>query len=120
MIADEIKTLIASGDLNARDEEGMTSLMRAVVDKESLASIKTLIAAGADVNARDTQGNTALIHAVLVSDAPDVVKALVDAGSDVNTRGNTGKRPIDLLDERSDKDTFAGSAAYWAMRKLLY
>ena len=64
------------------------------------------------MNARDTQGNTALIHAVLVSDAPDVVKALIDAGSDVNTRGNSGKRPIDLLDERSDKDTFAGSAAY--------
>lgn len=50
---------------------------------------------------------------------PDVLKALLDAGSDVNARGNSGKRPIELLDDRDNKDTFVGTDAYWKMRSYL-
>ena len=58
----DIKAAIKNGaDVNARDEDGSTALMYAVVLNTNPDVIKALIAAGADINAKDEEGRTALM-----------------------------------------------------------
>jgi ankyrin repeat protein len=59
------KELLSAGaDVNWRDPNGTTPLLKAVAigggEQDSLTVVKVLVAAGADVNARDVQGTRAL------------------------------------------------------------
>lgn len=69
----------APGPIDARDDEGRTALMRAVLQGR-LDAVVTLLGRGADPNAVDTAGVTPLQAARAGSD-PQIVDALLHAGA---------------------------------------
>jgi ankyrin repeat protein len=96
---EEIQRLVESGaDLNARDEQGATALMRAA-GNASLDVVKLLLEKGAEVNATSKYGRTALLSAVGLGanrrpptkEVPDLVRALVDKGADVKAKTQDGE-----------------------------
>jgi len=94
---DCIKSLIASGaDVNAKDEDGRTALMRATTGD----GVKALIAAGAD--AKGKYGRQALLNAAQRGDA-DSVKALITAGADA--KGTCGGLALIYAVEEGDADS---------------
>ncbi len=92
---DVLKALVAAGaNVNARETQGMTALMRAA-QNEDAGVAQTLIAAKADLNMKDLDGNTAVICFVVTSKTIagptlDVLKLLIAAGADVNAKNNHG------------------------------
>ena len=91
-----LRDLIRQGaNVNARDELGVTALMKTVDATEAqLEAVRTLIAAGADVNAKNNKGETVLSLAldwVSMADPPQelssrvsVVIALLSSKADPN------------------------------------
>ncbi len=73
--------LAAGADLEARDEEGMTPLLAAVIHDIEEGIAKRLLEIGADPHARDAAGRTALEIAVHW-DRGEVARRLVGAGLD--------------------------------------
>ncbi len=93
-------SLLQNGaDLNCRNEEGMTLLMRAA-GLGKLDIVEVLLQMGANVKEKDTQGWTALMKALFNHELnrgfPEVVSALVAAGADVETGIGYGVRPLML------------------------
>ncbi|SHN65631.1 Ankyrin repeat-containing protein, partial [Desulfovibrio litoralis DSM 11393] len=87
---EEVKKAIANGaNVNAKDIDDRTALMRAVYSNPSPDVIAELIKAGADVNAKDINDNTVLSHAVDNSN-PEVIKELIKAGSNINAKSVHG------------------------------
>jgi len=74
-----ITAFLQSGaEVNARDQEGRTSLMLAVLDQD-LATVRFLLAMhGTSVSVRDHNGQTALMHASYKG-CFEIVRALVSA-----------------------------------------
>ena len=99
--------LAAGGNPSVRNRENNTPLHIAAADG-SLEIINTLLAAGAELEARTIVLDPPLHWAVL-DENPEVVDALLDAGADPRARNNSGKRPVDLVDTRSD---FADTDAF--------
>ena len=80
--ASEIKTLLARGaNINARDPDGLTPLMRASGWGGNAENIQPLLANGADVNATGSWGDTALSQAEKEGDA---IRMLQAAGAKEN------------------------------------
>lgn len=81
---DYVQLLAKHGvDLDARDENGTTPLMRVTEDGLS-ASVRTLLAAGADVNATDEEfGATPLMVAAFRGE-DEIVRVLLEAGAAPN------------------------------------
>ena len=77
--------LDAGADANAKDEQDMTALMRAVAKKSSKEIIVMLLDAGADANAKDKENVTALMFAV-ENNSPEIAQVLLDAGADANAK----------------------------------
>lgn len=70
--------LVANGaDVNAKDNDGITTLMLESMNDHS-KMVKILLANGADVNAKDNSGNTALSLAKRYS---KTAQALIKAGA---------------------------------------
>lgn len=81
--SDACKALIKAGaDVNAKNDEGKTPLMRV----QSAALCKILIKAGANVNATTTSGMTPL----MMAQSAAVCKALIKAGADINAKDADG------------------------------
>jgi ankyrin repeat protein len=101
---DEAITLLvqAGADVNMKDNEGKTPLMRAcgqaaMEDHVPAALVSTLIKNAADVNLKDPAGQTGLImYMGCVGQYPDptAVAALLKAGADVNAKDPNGKTPL--------------------------
>ena len=85
--ASEIMGLLLEGgaDANLTGQDGQTALMEA----NSAAKVKLLVAHNAQLNTRDEQGETALIHAADRSDV-EVIEALLQAGADASVRDAKG------------------------------
>ncbi len=94
---DIVKLLLAKGaNLNERDEDGATPLIRASHHRQLFGAdvMTTLIKAGADVNASERDGTTALMRAAtgLKGPSSEAVKVLLDNRANVNAqdaKGNT-------------------------------
>lgn len=78
--------LQAGADVNARDEGGLTALMRA----NSPRMVKILLAHGAKVNLRTKDGSTALMYSARSLQTGEL-NAFLAASADVNARDNDGK-----------------------------
>ena len=93
---DIVNELIKAGaDVNAKDVEGMTSLMYACAANKNegrIDIVNELIKAGADVNSRDKKGMTPLM---LTRDI-GLVDVLIKAGADINAKNNEGMTPLML------------------------
>jgi TonB family protein len=76
----------------ARDEDGVTALMRAARDGER-DNIKALLEQGVDINSRDAYGWTALTYAAAKGDI-EIVKALLAKGADLNARDEDDYTPL--------------------------
>jgi ankyrin repeat protein len=88
--AGELKALLDSQDVNAKDSRGATPLMYAAAFGNA-RQMKLLLEAGADVNARNTFNATALIWA-----GGDAVKSrlLIEHGADINVRTQQGRTAL--------------------------
>jgi ankyrin repeat protein len=75
---------------NAVDEQGMTALMRALVDCDANA-VRLLLDKGADANKRSAGDSTPL---VLAAGDFAKVKALVERGADVNARSGADRTAL--------------------------
>lgn len=107
-----IQTLLNVGaNINARDGEGLTPLMRSAISKPL---VEIFLSLGADVNARDDHGGTALHHLVKYSTWPESVSIwlknldsplpvlenlpiLITAGCDPLVLDNKGKSVLDFM-----------------------
>lgn len=90
------------GEVDQRDVEGRTPLMRArgfgSVFKPDCA-VEAFVGSGADVNARDNSGDTAL-HIAIRENRPTTAEALIRFGADINAPGHEGTLPIEIVEER--------------------
>lgn len=121
---DMVKLLVARGaQVNVRDRDGMTPLMRAIVLRD-LRMVKLLLDAGAQINTTDHRGHTAFTHAILRSDA-DILKLLIARGAETDVVTAMGTTPWSIaqrmreaaliMPERDHEHTHAGQAGH-AMR----
>lgn len=86
----DLKALIGSQDVNAKDSRGATPLMYAAAFGNA-KQMKLLLESGADVNAQNTFHATALIWA-----GGDAVKSrmLIERGADINVRTQQGRTAL--------------------------
>jgi hypothetical protein len=88
-----VKLLTERGaDVNKKDDEGKTALMKAVESfhETNISSVKYFIEQGADVNAVNNNGETALILSAKRGNA-EMVKALVAKGNVLSSKDKKGK-----------------------------
>jgi ankyrin repeat protein len=90
----EITGLFLAAGMNpdAKDEEGSTVLMDAVLAGDS-GIVEVLLSNGADANARATNNSTALHLAMLIG-SNESARILVREGVDVNASNNEGETPL--------------------------
>jgi ankyrin repeat protein len=95
--AGDLKALIGSQDVNAKDSRGATPLMY-VAAFGNAKQMKLLLESGADVNAQNAFHATALIWA-----GGDAVKSrmLIEHGADVNVRTEQGRTPLMVAAKRN-------------------
>ena len=77
--------------INAKDSQGMSALMIAVVQKQNVlvGTLLNAVAPRVDVNAKNPQGFTALHYAVGQENVP-IARALLQRGADPNAQADTG------------------------------
>ena len=80
-------------DVNARKNDGSTTLMMAVKEGE-IDFAKHLLRYGADINARNNEGETPLMKAFWREQHSDMVQWLVANGADVNASRPDGQTPL--------------------------
>lgn len=89
---EEVQALIKSGvDVNGKDEDGWTALMRACT-KNRVEIVKILLEKGADVNARNNDGATAL--QCTSTGRVETLEILLQAGADVNAKNDEGETAL--------------------------
>ncbi len=86
-----VKLILAGANVNATDEYGQTSLMKAS-KKGHKEIVEMLIKVGADVNIKDNDGETALI--IACHKDKNIVEMLIEAGADVNATDNNGSTAL--------------------------
>src|ERR1051326_1392126 len=84
--------LFAKADVNARNEEGQTTLMM-LSEKVTSEMVWDLVNAGAKVNLHDKDGDTALIS-IAEENNVEALKALLDAGAKVDASNKDGQTAL--------------------------
>lgn len=83
-------------DINARNHQGETPIVRAAIEGRPSKTLKLMIAAGADLDVKDSEGYT-LLHLIArdtENDNASALRALIRLGADVNARDNEGLTPL--------------------------
>src|SRR5262249_8556482 len=95
--AGDLRALVESQDVNAKDSRGATPLMYAAAFGNA-AQMKLLLEAGADVNGQNTFHATPIIWA-----GGDAVKSrmLIEHGADVNVRTQQGRTALMVAAKRN-------------------
>ena len=95
--AGDLRALVESQDVNAKDSRGATPLMYAAAFGNA-QQMKFLLEAGADVNGQNAFQATALIWA-----GGDAVKSrmLIEHGADINVRTQQGQTPLMVAARRN-------------------
>lgn len=103
---DVVKLLLSKGaDPNkARNREGDTALMHAVLHYNNLEIVSLLLAAGADVNGHGKTGVTALMWAAERNE-PAVARKLLDAGAQLELTTQRGRTALMLAAMSGSADT---------------
>ena len=100
---ERIELFIKAGmNVNAKDNDGNTALMRASAD-DNFEVVTLLIEKGADVNANDNDGYTVLMFASSKGNL-ELATLLIKKGADVNASNNAGETPLMLASLSSDFD----------------
>ncbi|MHC4538369.1 MAG: ankyrin repeat domain-containing protein [Planctomycetota bacterium] len=90
---DKLQSFVQAGtDVDAKDENGRTPLLRAISGRH-IEAVGFLIEAGADVNKRDEQGYVPLMHALWTLDS-DMVQLLLNNKADVHAKDTSGYTPL--------------------------
>jgi ankyrin repeat protein len=95
--ANVLKLLNKGADANAKNDEGVTALMKAA-GKGHKDVVVVLLDKGADVDAKDGHGGTALMDAAIEGDA-DIVRTLLENGADVNIKDMDGITAIMCVED---------------------
>ena len=95
--AGDLRALVESQDVNAKDSRGATPLMYAAAFGNA-QQMKLLLESGADVNGQNAFQATALIWA-----GGDAVKSrmLIEHGADINVRTQQGQTPLMVAARRN-------------------
>lgn len=95
-----LKALLEAGiPAIAPSHSGSTPLHKAVT-QGCAGNVKLLLAAGADPGAEDSLSNSPLHLAAQVNDDPEITAALLKAGAKAYQRNSSGKRPLDVAEEK--------------------
>ena len=89
--------LVASVDLNATDDDGMTALMHAAAHGHYKASGLLVGSDDSTINAQDSSGKTALMYAAGVG-SNNIVKMLLKKGADPSVTDNHGQTAVDYAE----------------------
>src|SRR4051812_45901061 len=91
----DIERLATPSAINARDEDGRTPLMHAVLDDDANPEIVTLLVRkGADVNATDAEQKWTALHFAARDQKKEIVRALLSSGADVHAVDVFGNTPL--------------------------
>eukprot|EP00903_Cladosiphon_okamuranus_P018105 g16662.t1 len=85
--------MLADADKNARDNDGDTPLIVAVVTGR-LAVVEILVAAGADLEMRNTADGWTAVHYAVAYGREEILSKLLSIGADKNARDNEGNTPL--------------------------
>ncbi|MCL1876305.1 MAG: ankyrin repeat domain-containing protein [Synergistaceae bacterium] len=95
VVLQKIEAEIKNGmDVNAKEDDGSTVLMKAIKENANSKIINALIQAGADINAKDNEGMTPFMWAASKNKFPEVLSVLIQAGADVNAKNEYGGTPL--------------------------
>ncbi|XP_049808102.1 26S proteasome non-ATPase regulatory subunit 10 isoform X2 [Schistocerca nitens] len=101
---DVVRLALDSGaDIDARDNQGWTPLMRGVSMESSEEVLRELVGRGASLDAEDRRGQTALMQAVLAT-RRDAVSILLAAGAGRKRRNLYGNTALDMARARNLKE----------------
>jgi ankyrin repeat protein len=94
---DEIKEVLNENiDINIKNEDGVTPLMKAVKYNNSLEVVNFLLDEGADANITNSRGKTPLMYAAEYNNNPEIIKVLLKNGADVKVKG-VNEAPLALF-----------------------
>ncbi len=88
----ELRELMASGNVNARDGDGRTALMIASFKRDQNA-VEALLSGGADINLVDQSGQDALMSAINGGDGTLALK-LLELGANANRIDKSGQSAL--------------------------
>jgi ankyrin repeat protein len=80
-------------DIDIRDENGLTPLLRAV-EAENMELVRFLVESGSNINARNGNTRTPISVAVSGVNGTKLVEFLIDSGADVNSSDSARRTPL--------------------------
>lgn len=98
-------------------------LLKSVIEKGSLDTIKYLVSKGADINAKDSDGKAPL-HWAIKEENLDIIECLISNGADVNAKDKYDKTPLHWaigevsLDITKHKDSYFAISADQAVARM--
>jgi uncharacterized protein len=98
--------------VDARDDAGMTSLMRAARNSDA-ATLSVLLDSGADVNLTDAAGMTALMYASGKANVENI-RLLLERGASAQARNNAGESALELARAAKKNKVVAALEAHMA------
>jgi ankyrin repeat protein len=109
-LTDVQNALNDGADVNAKNDLGLTVLMRASYGGYTNGSyaeiVKLLLAKGADVNIKTKEGITALTEALSGGNA-EIVKLLLAKGADINVRNSKGETALVIAKNKGKTEIVA-------------